>query len=116
MMCLMRSRKLPRWIGMCSAWQSVSPAALNSAVEQSRRSLMLVECEARPLLAVGGMRVADERLAGFVDDRGEGSADDFDGDGVETTLPPHEVGRWPKAGGVMLIHRRLHDTPPHPAG
>ena len=32
---------------MCSAWQSVSPAALNSAVEQSRRSLMLVECEAR---------------------------------------------------------------------
>src|SRR5262245_50343938 len=47
MMCGTRSRKLPRWIGMCSAWQSVSPAALNSAVEQSRRSLMLVECEAR---------------------------------------------------------------------
>ena len=32
---------------MCSAWHSVSPAASNSAVEQSRRSLMLVECEAR---------------------------------------------------------------------
>src|SRR5258707_10117264 len=47
MMCGTRSKKLPRWIGMCSAWQSVSPAALNSAVEQSRRSLMLVECEAR---------------------------------------------------------------------
>src|SRR3979490_3142978 len=47
MMCGRRARKLPRWIGMCSAWQSVSPAALNSAVEQSRRSLMLVECEAR---------------------------------------------------------------------
>src|SRR5271170_1547747 len=47
MMCGMRPMKLPRWIGMCSAWQSVSPAALNSAVEQSRRSLMLVECEAR---------------------------------------------------------------------
>ena len=47
MMCGTRSRKLPRWIGMCSAWHSVSPRALNSAVEQSRRSLMLVECEAR---------------------------------------------------------------------
>src|SRR5215216_4423334 len=47
MMCLIRSKKLPRWIGMCSAWHSVSPAALNSAVEQSRRSLTLAECEAR---------------------------------------------------------------------
>ncbi len=35
--------KLPRCIGMCSAWHSVSPFASNSAVEQSRRSLMLVE-------------------------------------------------------------------------
>src|SRR5258708_12573872 len=78
-------------------------------IEQRRRAVA-------PLFDVGGMRGADQRLAGFVDDRGEGSADDFDGDGVETTLPPHEVGRWPKAGGGMLIHRRLHDpSPPRPA-
>src|SRR5258707_10117265 len=78
-------------------------------IEQRRRAVA-------PLLDVGGMRGADQRLAGFVDDRGEGSADDLDGDGVETTLPPHEVGRWPKAGGVMLIHRRLHDPSARCAG
>ena len=42
-MCGMMPMKEPRCIGMCSAWHSVSPRALNSAVEQSRRSLMLVE-------------------------------------------------------------------------
>ena len=31
----------PRWTGMCSAWITSRPAASNSAVEQSRRSLML---------------------------------------------------------------------------
>jgi hypothetical protein len=35
--------KLPRCIGMCSAWHSIVPRVSNSAVEQSRRSLMLVE-------------------------------------------------------------------------
>src|SRR5260370_5007213 len=82
---------------------------LASGVEQRRRAVA-------PLLDVGGMRGADQRLAGFVDDRGQGSADDFAGDGVETTLPPYEVGRWPKAGGVMRLHRRLHDPSARCAG
>ena len=34
---------LPRCTGMCSAWTSSSPAAVNTAAEQSARSLMLGE-------------------------------------------------------------------------
>ena len=30
----------PRWTGMCSAWTSSSPSAVNRAAEQSARSLM----------------------------------------------------------------------------
>ena len=37
----------PRCTGMCSAWTTMRPAASNSAVEQSRRSLMLEENAAR---------------------------------------------------------------------
>jgi hypothetical protein len=33
----------PRWTGMCSAWATIRPLASNSAVEQSRRSLMFEE-------------------------------------------------------------------------
>src|SRR5205085_1039811 len=36
----------PRCTGMCSACITISPRALNSAVEASRRSLMLAECAA----------------------------------------------------------------------
>ena len=34
---------LPRCTGMCSAWTSSSPAAVNTAAEQSARSLMFGE-------------------------------------------------------------------------
>ena len=37
----------PRWTGMCSACITISPRASNSAVEASRRSLMLAEWAAR---------------------------------------------------------------------
>ncbi len=43
----MMPMKLPRCIGMCSAWHKVVPRVSNSAVEQSRRSLMFVEKLAR---------------------------------------------------------------------
>ena len=33
----------PRWTGMCSAWETICPLGSNSAVEQSRRSLMFAE-------------------------------------------------------------------------
>ena len=33
----------PRWTGMCSAWAIIRPRSSNSAVEQSRRSLMFAE-------------------------------------------------------------------------
>ena len=33
----------PRWTGMCSAWAIMRPSGAKSAVEQSRRSLMLAE-------------------------------------------------------------------------
>ena len=33
----------PRWTGMCSACAIIRPRSSNSAVEQSRRSLMLAE-------------------------------------------------------------------------
>ena len=36
-----RPASSPRWTGMCSAWASSSPSAVNSAAEQSARSLML---------------------------------------------------------------------------
>ena len=36
----------PRWTGMCSACMSIDPSGMKSAVEQSRRSLMLAECAA----------------------------------------------------------------------
>ncbi len=49
---------------------------LAGGVEQRRRAVA-------PLLDVGRMRGADQRLAGFLDDRGEGGADHLDGDGVE---------------------------------
>ena len=41
----------PRWTGMCSACMTISPAGSNSAVEQSRRSLMLAEWAARTSVA-----------------------------------------------------------------
>ena len=50
---------------------------LAGGVEQRRRAVA-------PLLDVGRMRGADQRLAGLLDDRGHGGADHFDGDGVET--------------------------------
>src|SRR5947208_7215695 len=37
----------PRWTGMCSACMTISPRGSNSAVEQSRRSLMFAECALR---------------------------------------------------------------------
>ena len=37
----------PRWTGMCSACAIMRPRSSNSAVEQSRRSLMLAENEER---------------------------------------------------------------------
>ena len=37
----------PRWTGMCSAWTTIRPRSSNSAVEQSRRSLMFDENAAR---------------------------------------------------------------------
>ena len=37
----------PRCTGMCSACMTISPSALNSAVEASRRSLMFEECAER---------------------------------------------------------------------
>src|SRR3954462_5593450 len=37
----------PRCTGMCSACMTISPAGADSAVEQSRRSLMLAECALR---------------------------------------------------------------------
>src|SRR5215472_1016906 len=40
-------RSEPRCMGMCSAWAMTRPRASKIAVEQSRRSLMLVEYEAR---------------------------------------------------------------------
>src|SRR6516162_7520595 len=43
----MTPMKLPRCIGMCSAWHKVVPRVSNNAVEQSRRSLMFVEKLAR---------------------------------------------------------------------
>src|SRR5260370_580101 len=42
MMCGIRSRKLPRCIGICSAWHRVFPSRSTTAVGQPRRSLMLV--------------------------------------------------------------------------
>src|SRR5580704_8770914 len=57
---------------------------LAGGVEQRRRAVA-------PLLDVSGMRGADQRLASFIDDRGQGCADHFDGDGVEGVheVPPH---------------------------
>src|SRR6185295_13145309 len=49
---------------------------LAGGIEQCRRAVA-------PLLDVGRMRGADQRLAGLLDDRGHGGTDDFDGDGVE---------------------------------
>ncbi len=37
----------PRWTGMCSAWASISPDGMNTAAEQSARSLMLGEYAVR---------------------------------------------------------------------
>ena len=37
----------PRWTGMCSACAIIRPRSSNSAVEQSRRSLMFAEKEER---------------------------------------------------------------------
>ena len=37
----------PRWTGMCSACAIIRPRSSNSAVEQSRRSLMFAEKDER---------------------------------------------------------------------
>ena len=49
---------------------------LAARVEQGGRAVA-------PLLDVGRMRSADQRLAGLVDDRGHGGADHLDGDGID---------------------------------
>ena len=73
---------------------------LAGGVEQRRRAVA-------PLLDVGRMRGADQRLAGLLDDRGHGRADHLDGDGIEDghRWPPHaprgEVSPSYGDGGVM---------------
>ncbi len=64
--------KLPRCIGMCSAWQSVWPVH----VEERGRAVA-------PLLDVGGVARPHEGLAHLLDDRGEGAADDLDRDRID---------------------------------
>src|SRR6516165_4599354 len=54
--------KLPRCIGMCSAWHKVVPCLSNSAVEQSRRSLMLVEKLARTRASPISSAIEDNAL------------------------------------------------------
>jgi len=54
--------KLPRCIGMCSAWHKVVPHVSNSAVEQSRRSLMLVEKLARTSASPISSTIDDKAL------------------------------------------------------
>src|SRR5262249_7642659 len=68
---------------------------LAGGVEQRRRAVA-------PLLDVGRMRGADQRLARFLDDRAQRRADHFDGDGVELVhyLPPHVMrGEVPPSYG-----------------
>ena len=59
----------PRCMGMCSAWAMTSPRALNSAVEQSWRSLMLVEYDdlmsASPISSAMASRAAADHLEGM---------------------------------------------------
>jgi hypothetical protein len=59
----MTPMKLPRCIGMCSAWQTVAPCLSNSAVEQSRRSLMFAEKLARTSASPISSTIADNALA-----------------------------------------------------
>jgi hypothetical protein len=54
--------KLPRCIGMCSAWHRVVPRISNNAVEQSRRSLMLVEKLARTTASPISSTIDDNAL------------------------------------------------------
>src|SRR5215468_6551155 len=51
-------------------------------IEQRRRAVA-------PLLDVSGMRGADQRLTGLLDDRAHGRADHFDGDGVKRVGATH---------------------------
>ena len=80
----------PRCMGMCSAWAMTSPRTLNSAVEQSWRSLMLVEYDG-----------LDERLAHLLGDGEQRGADHLERDPIHHALP----ARMTRIGA--LVHQRL---------
>src|ERR1700756_2535749 len=95
----------PRWTGMCSAWAIIRPPSSNSAVEQSRRSLMLAEKDER--IRTAPISSAIERSAAPITWSSVVAFTSLTGHDPAGTIPsPHPPGGDPEGRAVQLDQGR----------
>src|ERR1700757_2173423 len=95
----------PRWTGMCSAWAIIRPRSSNSAVEQSRRSLMLAEKEER--IRTAPISSAIERKEAPITWSSIGAFMSLTGHDPAGTIPsPHPPGGNPQGRPVQFDQGR----------